>query len=146
MIPEIKTEISESFEDLHSHWIRKINEKVRERIYKKLVAAGRRSQQIIQIRSDPSHPVVENVRRELHRAGQSCYGIGLHKDLWYEIRRKTRDLTDDPSATLPKLHGTEVLFDPRRLRDEALLFRSEPIWKAYRELLNDEIPSFLTMP
>jgi hypothetical protein len=142
-LSEVMEETQESLDQLKEERLEDINRRMRDHIYKQMLEGGRSTQGIVQMSSNPNHPAWKSILNHINRYCGQVHGIGMHKGIWNTIKEETRGRTQASTTSDRHLHGIEVLFDPRRSRDEALLFRSKKIWKAYRELLNDEVPSFL---
>lgn len=140
--------VDEDFPDdiasLREECLEKYHRKVREEIYERIIDGRTDTDSIFYMRCAPQYSMVKEVKDAIFCKGyfEAIYGIGVHPDVMADLK-ETFNGAVDKASDITKVFGLPMLTDPRRSRDEALFFRSPKIWKAYQELLNDEVPTMV---
>jgi len=140
----VNEEFSDDIASLREEWLEKYHRKVREEIYDRIINGGTDTDSIFQMTCPSEYSMTKELKDAIFCKGyfEAIYGIGVHPDVMADLK-ETFNGAVDKAPKITEVFGLPMLTDPRRSRDEALFFRSPKIWKAYQELLNDEVPTMV---
>jgi hypothetical protein len=140
----VDEEFSDNISSLREEWLEKYHRKVREEIYDRIIDGGMDTPSIFQMTCPSEYSMTKELKDAIFCKGyfEAIYGIGVHPNVMADLKEMFTGAVDE-APDIPEVFGLPMLTDPRRSRDEALFFRSPKIWKAYQELLNDEVPTMV---
>ena len=140
----IDEDFPNEIDSLREEWLEKYHRKVREEIYDRIIDGRTDTDFIFRMTCPAEYSMVKELKDAIFCKGyfEAIYGIGVHPDVMGDLK-ETFNGAVDKAPDITEVFGLPMLTDPRRSRDEALFFRSPKIWKAYQELLNDEVPTMV---